>query len=95
MKNNVLKTLIQDHINSRPDYLMELFKELYMETSILYKERMNSKEASHYLGLSVKTLDNLCSERRIGYYKVGKHREFSLQDLKDYRSKKEKYFSKL
>ena len=87
--------IFEDHINSRPEYLMKLFKELYMETSILYKERMNSKEASHYLGLSVKTLDNLCSERRIGYYKVGKHREFSLQDLKDYRSKKEKYFSKL
>lgn len=87
--------IFEDHINSRPEYLMKLFKELYMETSILYKERMNSKEASHYLGLSVKTLDNLCSERKIGYYKVGKHREFSLQDLKDYRIKKEKYFSKL
>jgi excisionase family DNA binding protein len=95
MKKNYIKMILEDHINSRPEYLMKLFKELYMETSILYKERMNSQEASHYLGLSVKTLDNLCSERKIGYYKVGKHREFSLQDLKDYRSKKEKYFSKL
>lgn len=94
MKNYV-RLIIEEHINSRPDYLIELFKKLYKETSILYKERMNSKEASHYLGLSVKTLDNLCSERRIGYYKVGKHREFSLQDLKEYRKKKEKYFSKL
>jgi excisionase family DNA binding protein len=95
MKKNYIKMIFEDHINSRPEYLMKLFKELYMETSILYKERMNSKEASHYLGLSVKTLDNLCCNRQIGYYKVGKHREFSLQDLKDYRSKKEKYFSKL
>ena len=87
--------IFEDHINSRPEYLMKLFKELYMETSILYKERMNSKEASHYLGLSVQTLDNLCSERRIGYYKVGKHREFSLQDLKEYRKKKEVYISKI
>ena len=37
----------------------------------------------------------MCCQKEIGYYKVGKHREFSLQDLKDYRNSKEKYFGKL
>ena len=90
-----LKTILSEHINSRPENLVAMFKQLYVETAIEYKERMNSKEAAYYLGLSVKTLDNLCSQREIGYFKVGKHREFSLEDLNEYRSKKEKYFSKL
>lgn len=90
-----LKTILSEHINSRPEYLVAMFKQLYVETAIEYKERMNSKEAAYYLGLSVKTLDNLCCQREIGYYKVGKYREFSLQDLKEYRNRKEKYFGKL
>lgn len=90
-----LQTLLTDHIQSRPDYLIELFKQLYKETAIEYKDKLNSKEAALYLNISVKTLDNLCSDRKIGYYKYGKHREFDLSDLKEYRKKKEIYFSKL
>ena len=56
---------------------------------------MNSKEAAYYLGLSLKTLDNLCCQREVSYYKYGKYREFSLKDLKAYRNGKEKYFGKL
>lgn len=53
-----LKTILSEHINSRPEYLVAMFKQLYFETAIEYKERMNSKEAAYYLGLSIKTLDN-------------------------------------
>jgi len=90
-----LKTILSEHINSRPEYLVAMFKQLYIETAIEYKERMNSKEAAYYLGLSVRTLDNLCCQREVSYYKYGKHREFSLKDLKAYRNSKEKYFGKL
>ena len=89
-----LKIILSEHINSRPEYLVDMFKQLYVETAIEYKERMNSK-AAYYLGLSVKTLDNLCCQREIGYYRAGKHREFSLKDLKEYRNRKEKYYGKL
>ena len=87
-----LKSIITDHIESRPDYLVELFKKLYRETSIEYKDKLTSKEAALYLNISVKTLDNLCSDRKVAYYKYGKKREFALIDLKEYRKKKEKYY---
>ena len=39
-----LKTILSEHINSRPEYLVAMFKQLYFETAIKFKERMNSKE---------------------------------------------------
>jgi excisionase family DNA binding protein len=74
-----IQTLLTDHIQSRPDYLIELFKQLYKETAIEYKDKLTSKEAALYLNISVKTLDNLCSDRKVAYYKYGKNREFDLQ----------------
>lgn len=90
-----LQKLLTDHIEAKPDYLIELFKQLYKSTAIEYKDKLTSKEAALYLNISVKTLDNLCCNRKVAYYKYGKNREFALTDLKEYRSKKEKYFSKL
>ena len=29
-----LKTILSEHINSRPEYLVEMFKQLYFETAI-------------------------------------------------------------
>ena len=90
-----LETILTTHIESKPEYLIELFKQLYKHSAIEYKDKLTSKEAAYYLGISVKTLDNLCCNRQVSYYKYGKHREFELKDLKQYRKKKEKYFSKL
>ena len=88
-----LETILRSHIESKPEYLIRLFKQLYKEVAIEYKDKLNSKEAAYYLGISVKTLDNLCSDRKVAYYKYGKNREFALTDLKEYRKKKEKYYS--
>ncbi len=90
-----LQTILTDHIQSKPEYLIELFKQLYKETAIEYKDKLNSIEAAYYLNISVKTLDNLCSDRKVAYFKYGKHREFSLTDLKKYRKKKEKYYPEI
>lgn len=90
-----LKTILTDHIEAKPEYLIELFKQLYRETAVEYKDKLTSKEAGLYLNISIKTLDNLCSNREIAYYKYGKHREFALIDLKKYRKKKEKYYPEI
>ena len=90
-----LETILTTHIESKPEYLIELFKQLYKHSAIEYKDKLTSKEAALYLNISVKTLDNLCCNRQVSYYKYGKHREFTLIDLKEYRKKKEIYFSKL
>ena len=87
-----LETILTSHIESKPVYLIKLFKQLYKEVAIEYKDKLNSNEAALYLNISVKTLDNLCSDRKVAYYKYGKKREFSLTDLKEYRKKKEKYY---
>lgn len=90
-----IETILTTHIESKPAYLIKLFKELYKDVAIEYKDKLTSKEAAQYLGVSVRTLDNICCNREISYYRYGKLREFSLIDLKEYRSKKEIYFSKL
>ncbi|MDA9276019.1 helix-turn-helix domain-containing protein [Flavobacteriaceae bacterium] len=88
-----LETILTTHIESKPEYLIELFKQLYKHSAIEYKDKLTSKEAAYYLGISVRTLDNICCNRQISYYKYGKHREFTLADLKQYRKKKETYYS--
>jgi len=90
-----LQKLLTDHIEAKPDYLIELFKQLYKHTAIENKDKLTSKEAALYLNISIKTLDNLCCDRKIPYFKVGKSREFLLDDLKHYRINKEKYIPSL
>lgn len=87
--------MLLEHIESRPEYLMQMFKQLYTETAIQYKDKLTSKEAAYYLNVSVKTLDNICCSREVSYYKYGKHREFTIEDLKEYKKKKEKYFKSI
>lgn len=90
-----LQKLLTDHIEAKPDYLIELFKQLYKHTAIEYKDKLTSKEAALYLNISIKTLDNLCCDRKVAYYKYGKNREFALIDLKEYRKKKEIYYPEI
>jgi excisionase family DNA binding protein len=90
-----LETILTTHIESKPEYLIELFKQLYKHSAIEYKDKLTSKEAALYLNISVKTLDNICCNREVAYFKYGKHREFTLTDLKNYRKKKEKYYPEI
>ena len=82
---------VEEFLKSHPEFLKEIIRDLYKETAIEFKERLTSKEAAKYLNISVKTLANLCCDKKIPYYKVGKSREFLLEDLKQYRLNKEKY----
>ena len=86
---------MEEHFKALPNYLKDVFRELYKQTAIEFKERLTSKEAAKYLNISVKTLDNLCCDRKLSYYKFGKKREFLLKDLKKYRKNKEKYITSL
>ena len=86
---------MEKHFKTHPNYLKDVFRELHRETAIEFKERLTSKEAAKYLNISVKTLDNLCCDRKLSYYKFGKKREFLLKDLKKYRKNKEKYIPSL
>ena len=86
---------LEEFLKSHPEFLKEIIKDLYKETAIEFKERLTSKEAAKYLNISVKTLANLCCDKKIPYYKVGKSREFLLKDLKKYRINKEKYIPSL
>ena len=86
---------LEEFLKSHPEFLKEIIRDLYKKTAIEFKERLTSKEAAKYLNLSVKTLANLCCDKKIPYYKVGKSREFLLKDLKNYRLNKEKYIPSL
>ena len=86
---------MEEHFKTHPNYLKDVFRELHKETAIEFKDRLTSKEAAKYLNISVKTLDNLCCDRKLSYYKFGKNREFLLKDLKKYRKNKEKYIPSL
>ena len=86
---------VEEFLKSHPEFLKEIIRDLYKETAIEFKERLTSKEAAKYLNISVKTLANLCCDKKIPYYKVGKSREFLLKDLKNYRLNKERYIPSL
>ncbi len=87
-----LETILTTHIESKPEYLIELFKQLYKHSAIEYKDKLTSKEAAKFLNISVKTLDNKCSNAEITYFKVGKKREFEYKDLQDYKKQKENIY---
>ena len=80
---------------NNPDILERVVKKIIDDKMIDLTRRLTSKEAAKFLNISVKTLDNLCWERKIPFYKLGKSREFLLKDLKQYRLNKEKYIPSL
>ena len=45
---------MEEHFKTHPIYLKDVFRELYKETAIEFKERLTSKEAAKYLNISVK-----------------------------------------
>ena len=52
---------------------------------------MSKSELRDYLGFSMGKIETMMKSNGLPYYKVGKCREFLLEDLKQYRLNKEKY----
>lgn len=46
------------------------------------KEWLTTEEAADYLGISVKCLLNLCSNRKVRYYKFGRRNRYLRSDLR-------------
>ena len=92
---HILEEEIKNVFFRNPEILERVVERLIDKKMIDLTRRLTSKEAAKYLNISVKTLANLCCDKKIPYYKVGKSREFLLKDLKKYRINKEKYIPSL
>ncbi|MBT6169481.1 MAG: helix-turn-helix domain-containing protein [Flavobacteriaceae bacterium] len=77
---------------NNPDILERVVKKIIDDKMIDLTRRLTSKEAAKFLNISVKTLDNKCSNAEITYFKVGKKREFEHKDLHDYKKQKENIY---
>ena len=77
---------------NNPDILERVVKKIIDDKMIDLTRRLTSKEAAKFLNISVKTLDNKCSNAEITYFKMGKKREFEYKDLKDYKKQKENIY---
>ena len=77
---------------NNPDILERVVKKIIDDKMIDLTRRLSSKEAARFLNISVKTLDNKCSNAEITYFKVGKKREFEYKDLQDYKKQKENIY---
>jgi excisionase family DNA binding protein len=77
---------------NNPDILERVVKKIIDDKMIDLTRRLTSKEAAKFLNISVKTLDNKCSNAEITYFKVGKKREFEYKDLLDYKKQKENIY---
>tara|TARA_B100001173_G_scaffold140860_1_gene122268 strand:+ start:62 stop:346 length:285 start_codon:yes stop_codon:yes gene_type:complete len=77
---------------NNPDILERVVKKIIDDKMIDLTRRLTSKEAARFLNISVKTLDNKCSNAEITYFKVGKKREFEYKDLQDYKKQKENIY---
>lgn len=77
---------------NNPDILERVVKKIIDDKMIDLTRRLTSKEAAKFLNISVKTLDNKCSNAEITYFKVGKKREFEYKDLQDYKKQKENIY---
>ena len=80
---------------NNPDILERVVKKIIDDKMIDLTRRLTSKEAAKFLNISVKTLDNKCSNAEITYFKVGKKREFEYKDLQDYKKQKENIYRSL
>ena len=88
---NLFEKEIKNVFFNNPDILERVVKKIIDDKMIDLTRRLTSKEAAKFLNISVKTLDNKCSNAEITYFKVGKKREFEYKDLQDYKKTKGKY----
>lgn len=48
------------------------------------KRFLTSKETAEYLDIPMQTLNQLCCQRKITYYRAGKRRYFDISDIHEY-----------
>ena len=89
---NLFEKEIKNVFFNNPDILDRVVKKIIDNKMIDLTRRLTSKEAAKFLNISVKTLDNKCSNAEITYFKVGKKREFEHKDLQDYKKQKENIY---
>tara|TARA_X000001036_G_C20145967_1_gene589312 strand:+ start:23 stop:307 length:285 start_codon:yes stop_codon:yes gene_type:complete len=89
---NLFEKEIKNVFFNNPDILERVVKKIIDDKMIDLTRRLTSKEAAKFLNISVKTLDNKCSNAEITYFKVGKKREFEYKDLQDYKKQKENIY---
>ena len=89
---NLFEKEIKNVFFNNPDILERVVKKIIDDRMIDLTRRLTSKEAAKFLNISVKTLDNKCSNAEITYFKVGKKREFEYKDLQDYKKQKENIY---
>jgi excisionase family DNA binding protein len=89
---HILEEEIKNVFFNNPDILERVVKKIIDDKMIDLTRRLTSKEAAKFLNISVKTLDNKCSNAEITYFKVGKKREFEYKDLLDYKKQKENIY---
>lgn len=92
---HILEEEIKNVFFRNPEILERVVERLIDKKMIDLTRRLTSKEAARYLNISVKTLDNKCSNAEITYFKVGKKREFVYKDLLDYKKQKENIYRSL
>ena len=86
---HILEEEIKNVFFRNPEILERVVKKLIDKKMIDLTRRLTSKETAKYLNISVKTLDNKCSNGEITYFKIGKKREFEYKDLIVYKKSKE------
>ena len=89
---NLFEKEIKNVFYNNQDILERVVKKIIDNKMIDLTRRLTSKEAAKFLNISVKTLDNKCSNAEITYFKVGKKREFEYKDLQDYKKQKENIY---
>lgn len=89
---NLFEKEIKNVFFNNPDILERVVKKIIDDKMIDLTRRLTSKEAAKFLNISVKTLDNKCSNAEITYFKVGKKREFEYKDLQNYKKQKENIY---
>ena len=89
---HILEEEIKNVFFRNPEILERIVGKLIDKKMIDLTKRLTSKEAAKFLNISVKTLDNKCSNAEITYFKVGKKREFEYKDLQDYKKQKENIY---
>ena len=92
---HILEEEIKNVFFRNPEILERVVKKLIDKKMIDLTRRLTSKETAKYLNISVKTLDNKCSNGEITYFKIGKKREFEYKDLIVYKKSKENIYPSL
>jgi excisionase family DNA binding protein len=66
--------------NAEPASTHEIAREFFDNQT--EKEWLTTEEAADYLGINVKCLLNLCSNRKVRYYKFGRRNRYLRSDLR-------------